>query len=256
MNETSIAKTQDQNINAFSSAEAFATAQRMALMMAESSLVPQQYQGKKNLPNIMIAMEMAARMRASPFAIMQNLHVIHGRPSFGASFLIATVNACGRFSPLRFKFSGERGTPDWGCFAHAKDTETGEVCEGTLVDIAMAVAEGWATKKGSKWKTMPEQMLRYRAASFWQRAYAPEVSLGMHTRDEIADIGTVAVIGEARSSSSLGQKLAAQAELAESEVVADAPQDAEPVREPTPEPDSIPIDHEPDLGEVYGEPGK
>ena len=51
----------------------------------------------------------------------------------------------------------------------------------------MAKAEGWYTKNGSKWKTMPEQMLQYRAAAFWTRAYAPEIALGMHTAEEIHD---------------------------------------------------------------------
>ena len=31
---------------------------------------------------------------------------------------------------------------------------------------------------------MPEQMFMYRAAAFWQRIYAPELSLGMQTIDE------------------------------------------------------------------------
>jgi hypothetical protein len=51
----------------------------------------------------------------------------------------------------------------------------------------MAKAEGWYAKNGSKWQTMPEQMLRYRAASFFVRAYAPELSLGLATREEIED---------------------------------------------------------------------
>ena len=34
---------------------------------------------------------------------------------------------------------------------------------------------------------MPGQMLRYRAASFWSRAYASDMSLGMYTQDEVRD---------------------------------------------------------------------
>jgi hypothetical protein len=51
----------------------------------------------------------------------------------------------------------------------------------------MAKKEGWSTKSGSKWLTMPGQMLRYRAASFWSRAYASDISLGMYTTDEVRD---------------------------------------------------------------------
>jgi len=60
--------------------------------------------------------------------------------------------------------------------------------EGTPVSIEMAKAEGWFQKNGSKWQTMPEQMLRYRAASFFGKLYAPEILMGMSTSDELHDI--------------------------------------------------------------------
>jgi len=55
----------------------------------------------------------------------------------------------------------------------------------------MAAAEGWATKAGSKWKTMPELMLRYRAAAFFGRLYAPDILMGMQTAEEAVDVVSV-----------------------------------------------------------------
>jgi hypothetical protein len=52
----------------------------------------------------------------------------------------------------------------------------------------MANAEGWVSKAGSKWKTMPELMMRYRAAAFFGRLYAPEITMGMHSVEEVVDI--------------------------------------------------------------------
>lgn len=173
-------------ISAFASASNFEAAQRMAKALASSSLVPEAYRG--NLPNVLIAMEMASRIGASVFAVMQNLDIIHGRPSWRAAFLIATVNAGGRFTPLRFRFEGKPGTEEWGCRAYAKDKENGEECVGALITLGLAKSEGWASKNGSKWKTMPEQMLMYRAAAFWTRVFAPELSLGMQTAEEVADV--------------------------------------------------------------------
>lgn len=43
-------------------------------------------------------------------------------------------------------------------------------------------------KDGSKWKTMPDLMLRYRAATLFARTYAPELTMGMHTVEEEQDI--------------------------------------------------------------------
>lgn len=176
-------------ISAFSSAGNFEAAQRMAKALASSTLVPKEYQG--NLPNVLIAMELAARIGVSVFAAMQNLDIIHGRPSWRSQFLIATVNSSGRFSPIRFRFEGKEHTPTWGCRAYAKDRESGEECVGPLITIKLATDEGWATKSGSKWKTLPELMLCYRAAAFWARIYAPELSLGMQTVEEAGDVGNV-----------------------------------------------------------------
>ena len=173
-------------INVFADDSSFNTAIRMGKALAASTMVPEIY--RNNLPNVLIAIELASRIGASVFAVMQNVDIIHGRPSWRATFLIATVNASSRFTPLRFRWSGEEGKPSWGCRAYAKDRENGEECVGALITVALANAEGWSTKSGSKWKTMPEQMLMYRAASFWTRVYAPELSLGMRTTEESEDI--------------------------------------------------------------------
>jgi hypothetical protein len=60
--------------------------------------------------------------------------------------------------------------------------------EGPPVTMKMAKAEGWVDKNGSKWKTMPELMIRYRAAAFFGRLYTPEIMMGMQTKEEILDI--------------------------------------------------------------------
>ncbi len=177
----------DRAISAFSSEQNFAGAQRMAIALSKSSLVPEAYRGPTNLPNVLIAIELASRIGASVLMVMQNLDIIHGRPSWRAQFLIATVNACGRFTPLRYRFEGKLGTDDYGCRAWASDRATGEECIGPLITIGLAKAEGWFQRNGSKWKTLPELMLHYRSAAFWARIYAPELSLGMNTREEVID---------------------------------------------------------------------
>ena len=169
----------------FGDSSSFELAQRMAKALSQSTLIPKDYQN--NLPNCLVAINMAARMKAEPLMVMQNRYVVHGRPSWSSQFLIATANESGRFSPLRYKFTGEKGKDTFGCICSAVCNSTGEVLEGTEITMAMAKAEGWFSKSGSKWQTMPEQMLRYRAASFFVRAYAPELSLGLATREEIED---------------------------------------------------------------------
>jgi hypothetical protein len=172
---------------------AFELAQRRAKVLSQSTLVPEAYRGLDGLANCMIALNLADRIGADPFAVIQNLDIIHGRPGLRATFLIATVNACGRFTPLRYRFEGKVGADEWGARAVATDRDSGDELVGALITIAMAKAEGWATKNGSKWRTMPEQMLMYRAASFWTRVYAPELSLGIQTSEEVSDVTGVAM---------------------------------------------------------------
>lgn len=163
----------------------FALAQRVAMALAKSDLIPARFQ--QNVSNCLIALNMAVRMGADPLMVMQNLYVVHGTPAWSAQFMIATFNRSGRFSALRYEFVGQEGRDDWGCKAWAMEKETGEKIEGSLVTIALAKKEGWYQKSGSKWQTMPQQMLMYRAASWFIRAYAPEIAMGMHSADELSD---------------------------------------------------------------------
>lgn len=168
---------------AFGSSAGFEHAQRMAKALAASTVVPKDYQ--QNVSNCIVALEMANRIGVSPIMVMQNMNVIHGRPSWSSTFIISAINTCGRFSqPLNYKLSGE-GLKRV-CIAYTFDKQ-GNLVEGTPVSIEMAQKEGWYGKSGSKWQTMPEQMLRYRAASFFGRLHCPEIMLGMQSVDEVAD---------------------------------------------------------------------
>lgn len=181
--------------------QGFELLQRTAKAFASSDLVPQQYRG--NIANCMIAMDMAKRIGANPLMVMQNLYIVHGTPSWSSKFLIATINASGRFSSLRYEWRGKPGEDDYGCRAWAVERETGERLDGIWVTWKMVNAEGWASKNGSKWKTMPDQMFVYRSAAFWQRAYAPELAMGLSTVEEMQDVidvnpdGTISVTSEA-----------------------------------------------------------
>jgi len=183
--ETSALATLGKEIGSvFLDKDAFENAQRMSKMLACSDLVPQTFKG--NIPNCVIAVDLAQRLNASPLLVMQNLYIVYGKPSWASQFLIACVNACGKFSALRYKMEGVGENAS--CIAWAYDRATGEKLDSPTVSIKMAKAEGWYDKNGSKWKTMPELMLRYRAATFFTRLYAPELTMGIPCQDEVIDI--------------------------------------------------------------------
>ena len=170
----------------FFNLQSFELMQRIAKGFATSSLVPKEYQG--NIGNCMIALNLAQRIGGDPLMVMQNLVIVHGRPTWSAQYLIATANMCGRFSAIRFEFFGDKKNDTWGCRAWAIEQRTGEKLIGSDVTIAIARKEGWYGKNGSKWQSIPQQMLMYRAGSWWVRAYAPELSMGLMTSDEASDV--------------------------------------------------------------------
>lgn len=174
--ENPVAELQDES--------SFRLAQRKALALSKSELLPKIYQG--NIPNCMIAMELSQRTGMNELMVMQNLHIIQGRPSWASTFAIAAINSSKRFkTQLNFQVEGSGETLSCIAFATGHDDSR---YESPKITMSMAVAEGWVSKSGSKWKTMPELMIRYRAAAFFSRLFCPELLLGMQTEDEVNDV--------------------------------------------------------------------
>lgn len=173
----------------------FGTMLELANRLSGSKLVPQQFRGAPE--DIYLALDMAERMNMNPLLVMQNLYVVQGRPAWSSQFIIACVNASRRYTPLRFKIERDKSGNILSCQCVANDRATGEQLTGTKITAEMVRSEGWETKAGSKWKTMPEQMYRYRAAAFFARVNCPEVTMGIYTADEVREFApddTAAVV--------------------------------------------------------------
>ncbi|MEE0832129.1 MAG: hypothetical protein UIK37_01680 [Lachnospiraceae bacterium] len=182
--QQSTKRVTDYSLGIFGTSDNFIMAMQMAKALASSTIVPQTFQ--KNDANCLIAIEQAQRLRVSPMMVMQNLHVIQGRPSWSSKFLIAAINNSGKFDmELQFEETQDKDGKPFSCTAWT--TKNGRKVNGMTVDMNMAKEEGWLSKNGSKWKTMPQLMLRYRAASFFSSLNCPELTMGLHTREEMQD---------------------------------------------------------------------
>ena len=170
----------------FSDADAFQQALKVADVLSKSSIVPEHFRGESGKANCVVALNLAARLCADVFMIMQNTTVIHGKPGFEGKLVIALVNASGKFTPLRFRFEGEG--KNRSCTAYARHISSGGDEYEQTVSWHTVEAEGWANKAGSKWKTIPDLMFQYRSATWFARVFCPEVLLGMQTTDELHDI--------------------------------------------------------------------
>tara|TARA_R100000951_G_scaffold115824_1_gene125230 strand:- start:1368 stop:2147 length:780 start_codon:yes stop_codon:yes gene_type:complete len=162
-------------------AREFELTQRKAMVYAKSTLVPDHY--KNNVSNVMIAMNMANRLNADILMVMQNLYIVHGKPAWSAQFMIACFNSSHQYSAIKYRLN-ELKTE---CVAYCTELKTGDLIESPTISLAMAKAEKWSTKNGSKWQNLSELMLRYRAATFLIRTTAPQITMGLQTRSEVED---------------------------------------------------------------------
>ncbi|MBR1631539.1 MAG: hypothetical protein IJ680_06740 [Paludibacteraceae bacterium] len=177
-------RVSDYSLGIYGSTDNFTLAWQMAQSLSQSNIVPATFQ--RNPANCLIALEQAQRLNVSPMMVMQNLYVIQGRPSWSSKFLIAMINASGKFDEeLQFDETADKDGKPYSCLAWTM--RRGRRVEGLRVDMQMAKDEGWLAKNGSKWKTLPQLMLRYRAASFFASLNCPELTLGIYTQEEVMD---------------------------------------------------------------------
>lgn len=167
----------------YGSSDSFKMAYQMAKALSQSTIVPAHFQ--RNEANCLVAISQAQKMNIDPFTVMQNMYMIQGKITWKSSFLIAMINASGKYDiELQFE-ENEKDEKPYSC--RCWTTKDGRRVDGIKVTMDMADAEGWIEKKGSKWKSLPALMLRYRAASFFANLNCPELTSGFYTKEEILD---------------------------------------------------------------------
>ena len=173
-----------ENGGIFNSSDSFKLAWQMAGALAESTIVPRDFQ--KSRSNCMVAISQAQKLGVDPFVVMNNMYMIQGKITWKSEFVIAMINASNKFdTELQYEEEEKDGKP-FACTAYTfKD---GRKIEGIKVTMQMASDEGWIAKNGSKWKTLPQLMLRYRAAVFFARFNAPELTSGLYSLEEGEDV--------------------------------------------------------------------
>lgn len=183
--DVTMPKMQPTAVTMWNDKDLFEATQRMAKLLVASEIIPQSYRGK--IADCVIAIDMANRMGVSPIIIMQNSQIVQGNFSWKGTACKAMIDGCGKYKNSRYVEVGERGTDSWGYYLEATEKK-GDIVKGPVVDISMAKAEGWYGKNGSKWRTMPELMLKYRAAAFFFRTECASLAMGFLTAEEQEDI--------------------------------------------------------------------
>lgn len=163
-------------------AAAFDQAWRAAKAFASSDLLPVMFKDKPQ--NTFLALHMAHNLKVDAFMLMQNMFIVHGKPGLEGKLVIALLNSRGPYpTGVKFKVEGAGETLAVTASGTRRNGET-DYC---TVSIAMAKQMGWL--KNEHWRSMPEQMACYRAATWLVRRHCPEVLMGLQTVEELKDAG-------------------------------------------------------------------
>lgn len=174
----------------------FELEQRRASMFIATDFFPAHLRkGDKNatIGTAVIVLDLAQRMNLGALEVAQSIYIIHGKPSFETKFLVARLNSSGL---LKGRLNTILAPDGQSAHCEAVDAQTGQLLRGTTITMDMARREGWLSKNGSKWQTMPELMMKYRAQSFFINEFFPEVKYGLKTSDEAEDIPAAEIVKE------------------------------------------------------------
>lgn len=213
---------------------------RLAKAFSMSGMVPGHFQGKPEA--CLVAMLYAEQLGEHPMLLFQEISVINGRPSTSARFAIARANKSGLLTgPITWASKGQGDALE--VTASAKLRETGEVITAT-VSMKEAQADGWT--RNNKYKSIPEQMLRWRAATRLINLYMPEVLFGLGVKEELQTARVEDVTPSAGGGvvADLNRQIAA----AKTEPVAE-PEQAEPA--PAVEPETIDVEPTPTPADLF-----
>jgi hypothetical protein len=159
---------------------------RLAKAFSMSGMVPGHFQGKPEA--CLVAMLYAEQLGEHPMLLFQEMSVINGRPNTSARFAISRANKSGLLQgAITWQSKGQGDALEVTATATMRDT--GEVITAT-VTMKEATADGWT--RNPKYRSIPEQMLRWRAATRLINLYMPEVLFGLGVREE-AEVRPVTV---------------------------------------------------------------
>lgn len=182
---------------------------RMAEIMASGrSTIPKHLQG--NVGDCMAVVMQSMGWGMNPFAVAQKTHVVNGTLGYEAQLVAAVINSSGLVKDrFNFEWFG-----DWtkviGKYIEKESKKNpGEkyrVLATTAKDEEGLGVRVWATVKGEKeprlleilliqagvrnsplWADDPKQQIAYLAQKRWARLHAPDVILGVYTRDELEE---------------------------------------------------------------------
>lgn len=155
-------------------------AYRLAEYLADSTMVPEDYQGKPG--NVLVAIQWGLEIGMKPLQAMQNIAVINGRPSLWGDAMLALVSAHPSCVDIIERFEGTGDNRTAICVAKRRGRED-KIGEFSVADARTAELLGKGT-----WKKYRDRMLKMRARAFALRDQFTDVLKGLASAEEQSDI--------------------------------------------------------------------
>lgn len=165
----------------------FEQLQRVAQMMAKSSLVPahlrylpddEQAIKEQRIADCFLVTAQAFRWRMDCFAVAQHTFVLKGKLGYEGKLIAAIINASGRIEQnLAYEYTGAAGP---GRTILVSATLKGE----SKVRTVEGTVAAWSTEN-DMWRKDQDQILSYRGAREWARRHMPEIILGIAAEEEL-----------------------------------------------------------------------
>lgn len=157
-----------------------AEAMKVAELLAGSSMVPRDFQGKP--ANVLVAIQWGREIGLGTMQALQNIAVINNRPSLWGDAAIAVCRGHPACASIREGVDGEGDARHGWCEAQRK----GEAPQRREFSVADAKRAGLWGKSGP-WQQYPDRMLQMRARGFALRDVFPDALRGVVLAEEAQD---------------------------------------------------------------------
>lgn len=161
-----------------------AAAQKIAVFLAKSDLVPKDFRGKPE--SIVIAANMGARLGLDVFSSLAGIAVINGRATIWGDSMLAVCQQRSDWGGMSVRW--EKDGEDRECIVTVRRLQ---------LDGAMSEYEGRFSIEDAKcaglwgktgpWKQYPRRMVELRARSFALRGAFADALSGFHCREELQE---------------------------------------------------------------------
>lgn len=168
---------------------------RLAQVMARSSLVPKNFQGKPE--DVLVAIQLGIEVGFAPMQALQSIAVINGKPSVYGDGFLALIMTSPAYAGHDEYYEVDGLRVESLTVEDLKKDATAAVCtfhrRGKATPTTQRFTIGMAKKasligKEGPWSAYPDRMLRMRARSWAGRDAFPDALRGMTTAEEAMDI--------------------------------------------------------------------